>query len=66
MMRIARNSTQYRGELENCSAVIAISKLLDFFSEIGPELLLLLLLLLHSMHSPEATLSLSLCPKMLT
>lgn len=38
MMRIARNGTQYRGELKNCPAVIAVSKLLDFFSEISlPE-----------------------------
>jgi len=51
-MRIARNGTQYRGELENCPAVITVSKLLDFFSEIGPKLLLL-----HSVHSPEASLS---------
>jgi len=61
MMRIARNGTQYRG-LENCPAVIAVSKLLDFFSEIGPKLLLLL----YSVYSPEASLSLSLCPEMLT
>jgi len=59
-MRIARNGTQYR-ELENCPAVIAVSKSLDFFSEIGPKLLLL-----HSMHSPEASLSISLSLEMLT
>jgi len=62
MMHIARNGTRYRGELENCPAVIAVSKSLDFFSEIGPKLLLLL----HSMHSPEASLSIPLSLEMLT
>lgn len=61
-MRIARNGMQYwRGELENCpTGAIAVSKLLDFFPEIGTKLPpLLLLLLLYSTHSPEGPVSIS-------
>lgn len=36
-MRIARNGTRYRGELENYSAVIAVSKSARFLFRDWPE-----------------------------
>lgn len=57
-MRIARNGMQYWRARKLPDRAIAVSKLLDFFPEIGTKLPLLLLLL-YSTHSPEGPVSIS-------